>query len=91
MRAEWAEPDRCIAVFDEEFAASARQDEAARRLATVPGIGPINATALVAGQTVLRRKLRRGEVEDFFRVLECSPSNRTGGWLGRLAGDEFTG
>jgi transposase len=39
MRAEWAELDRRIAVFDEEFAASARQDEAARRLATVPGIG----------------------------------------------------
>jgi len=48
MRAEWAELDRRIAAFDEEFAASARQDEAARRLATVPGIGPINATALVA-------------------------------------------
>ncbi len=48
MRAEWLELDRRIAVFDDEFAASARQDEAARRLATVPGIGPINATALVA-------------------------------------------
>lgn len=48
MRAEWAELDRRITVFDEEFAASSRQDEAARRLATVPGIGPINATALVA-------------------------------------------
>jgi transposase len=49
MRAEWAELDRRIAVFDEEFASSARQDEAARRLATVPGIGPINATALWSG------------------------------------------
>lgn len=48
MRAEWVELDRRIAAFDEEFAATARQDEAARRLATVPGIGPINATALVA-------------------------------------------
>ncbi len=48
MRAEWLELDRRIALFDDEFLASARQDEAARRLATVPGIGPINATALVA-------------------------------------------
>jgi transposase len=48
MREEWAGLDRRIAVFEEEFAASARGDEAARRLATVPGIGPINATALVA-------------------------------------------
>ena len=48
MRAEWAELDRRIGMFDDEFAASARNDEATRRLATVPGIGPINATALVA-------------------------------------------
>ncbi len=48
MRAEWAELDRRIGVFDDEFATSARTDEAARRLATVPGIGPINATALVS-------------------------------------------
>jgi transposase len=48
MRAEWAELDRRIAMFDDEFAVDARRDEAARRLAAVPGIGPINATALVA-------------------------------------------
>jgi transposase len=48
MRAEWAELDRRISVFDEEFAASARDDHAARRVATIPGIGPVNATALVA-------------------------------------------
>lgn len=48
MRAEWLELNRRITDFDEEFAASARTDEAARRLATVPGIGPINATALLA-------------------------------------------
>jgi transposase len=48
MRDEWLELDRRIASSDDEFAASAREDEAARRLATVPGIGPVNATALVA-------------------------------------------
>jgi len=48
MRAEWAELDRRIGIFDDEFAASARADEAARRVATIPGIGPVNATALVA-------------------------------------------
>jgi transposase len=48
MRTEWAELDRRIGVFDDEFAASARADEAARRVATIPGIGPVNATALVA-------------------------------------------
>ena len=48
MRAEWAELDRRITAFDDELAARARSDEAARRLATVPGIGVLNATALVA-------------------------------------------
>jgi transposase len=48
MRAEWRELDRRIAAFDGEFAARARSDEAARLLATIPGIGTLNATALTA-------------------------------------------
>ncbi len=48
MRAEWLELDRRIAVFDNEFAAYARSDPDARRLATIPGIGVLNATALLA-------------------------------------------
>ena len=48
MRAEWAELDRRIGAFDDEFAARAKADEAARRLATIPGIGALNATALAA-------------------------------------------
>ena len=34
--------------LDDEFAEMARRDPAARRLATIPGIGVLNATALVA-------------------------------------------
>jgi transposase len=48
MRLEWRELDRRIGAFDDEFAAHARSDEAARWLATIPGIGVLNATALVA-------------------------------------------
>jgi transposase len=48
MQAEWAEFDRRIVVFDVELAASTLQEEAARHLATGPGIGSINATAMVA-------------------------------------------
>src|SRR5215210_6833606 len=48
MRTEWRELDRRIGAFDDEFAARARTDAAARRLATIPGIGVLNATALVA-------------------------------------------
>lgn len=48
MRAEWGELDRRIAAFDDEFAAQARLDSSARLLATIPGVGPLNATAFVA-------------------------------------------
>jgi transposase len=48
MRAEWRELDRRIGGFDTEFAARARSAAAARHLATIPGIGVLNATALAA-------------------------------------------
>ena len=48
LREEWRAVDERVAAFDDELASVARTDEAARRLATIPGIGPINATALVA-------------------------------------------
>ena len=48
MEAEWRAIDRRIEAFDEEFAVGAKTDDAARRLATIPGIGVLNATALVA-------------------------------------------
>ena len=48
MRTRWDELDRRIAAFDAEFSAMARTDERARRLTSIPGIGALNATALVA-------------------------------------------
>ena len=48
MRAEWRELDRRIEAFDDEFAALAKTDEVTRRLVSIPGIGVLNATALVA-------------------------------------------
>lgn len=42
------ELDRRIAELDREIARRARADEVARRLMTIPGIGPITATALTA-------------------------------------------
>src|ERR1700730_12606941 len=58
MREEWRVLDRRIAAFDDEFAARAKNDETARRLATIPGIGVLNATALAAaigeGETFAR-------------------------------------
>jgi transposase len=43
-----AELDGRIADLDKEIARRAREDEMARRLMTIPGIGPIAATAIVA-------------------------------------------
>jgi transposase len=37
-----------IAALDKEIARRAREDEVSRRLMTVPGIGPISATAIAA-------------------------------------------
>jgi transposase len=48
LREEWRTLDNRIAAFEAEFVSQLRIDEAARRLASVPGIGTINATALVA-------------------------------------------
>lgn len=48
LRGEWADLDRRIKAYDDELTLLTRDDEMARRLATVPGIGVINATALLA-------------------------------------------
>jgi len=48
MRTRWEELDRRIAAFDAEFTAMARTDDRTRRLTGIPGIGALNATALVA-------------------------------------------
>jgi transposase len=40
--------DGKIAALDKKIARRAREDEVSRRLMTVPGIGPISATAITA-------------------------------------------
>ena len=68
--------DRRIGAFDEEFAAYARADETARRVATIPGIGPINATALVAAI---------GDASAFTRARDLAA------WLGLVPKQVTTG
>lgn len=48
MRERWELLDQRIAALDEEFHQHCRSDDQARRLTDVPGIGSLNATALVA-------------------------------------------
>jgi len=83
MRSEWGELDRRICAFDNEFAARAREDEGARRLATIPGIGVLNATAPVAvigdGQSFARGR-------DLSAWLGLVPRQQTTGGKPRLKG-----
>ena len=83
MRAEWRELDRRIGAFDDEFAARARSDEAARRLATIPGIGVLNATALLAAIGT-GEAFRRGR--DLAAWLGLVPRQNSSGGKQRLAG-----
>jgi transposase len=76
MQAQWSELDRRIAAFDAEFVAEARSDAAARRLSTIPGIGVLNATALIAAV---------GDARSFARARDLAA------WLGLVPRQATTG
>ena len=76
LRAEWRALDERIAVFDKEFLQMARNEEPVRRLVTIPGIGTINATALVAA-VGNARAFRRGR--DMAAWLGLTPRQMTTG------------
>ena len=83
MRAEWRELDRRIAAFDEEFAVRARSDATARLLATIPGIGVLNATALTAA---IGGGEAFGRARDLAAWLGLVPRQMTTGGKPRLLG-----
>src|SRR5918997_4181450 len=83
MRAEWRELDRRILAFDEEFALQARTDETARLLTTIPGIGPLNATALVAA---IGKAETFGRGRDLAAWLGLVPKQMTTGGKPKLLG-----
>lgn len=76
MRAEWRALDREIGALDDEFARMARNDPAARRLGTIPGLGILNATALVAAV---------GDASAFRKGRDL------GAWLGLVPRQHTTG
>lgn len=83
MLDQWRALDDRIMALDDEFADMARNDPAARRLATIPGIGVLNATALVAaigdGHTFSRGR-------DLSAWLGLVPRQATTGGKPRLLG-----
>lgn len=76
MREEWLDLDRRIEALDREFVELARNDSGARRLTTIPGIGALNATALVAAV---------GDGTTFARARDL------GAWLGLVPRQHTTG
>ena len=76
MLTRWLALDERIAAFDAEFAAEVKRDEAARRLTSIPGIGALNATALVAAV---------GDAETFARGRNLPA------WLGLVPRQATTG
>ena len=64
-----------VAVLDREIARRAKADDAARRLMTIPGIGPIAATAIIAARSVDRRRSAKGR--DFAAWLGLTPLSGT--------------
>ncbi len=48
LRDEWAKLEEQIDTANREFAEVAKKDDGCRRLLTIPGIGPLTATALIA-------------------------------------------
>lgn len=70
-----------IAILDREIAARAKADETAKRLMTIPGIGPVAATALVA-LAPAANTFRRGR--DFAAWLGLTPRQHSSGGKERL-------
>ena len=70
-----------IALLDREIAIRAKADETARRLMTIPGVGPVAATALVA-LAPAASTFRRGR--DFAAWLGLTPRQHSSGGKERL-------
>jgi transposase len=83
MLDQWRALDVRIKALDDEFGEMARRDPAARRLATIPGIGVMNATALVAAVGD-GRTFRRGR--DLAAWLGLIPRQATTGGKPKLLG-----
>ena len=83
MRTQWSELDRRIEEFNKEFATFAKADEGARLLVSIPGIGAIIASALIAaiGQAESFAKGR-----DLAAWLGLVPKQSTTGGKPRLSG-----
>ena len=72
-----------IGALDREFVEMAKSDERARRLTSIPGIGPLNATAFVAAVGDAKSF---GKGRDLAAWLGLVPKQATTGGVPRLLG-----
>jgi transposase len=80
---EWGSLDKRIKAYDDELAALTRENAQARRLATIPGIGVINATALVAA---IGDASAFGKGRDLAAWLGLTPRQHSTGGKTRMLG-----
>jgi transposase len=73
--------DEAIAAIDKELEASARTDATARRLMTIPGVGPVTASAIVA---TVQDAGAFASGRDFAAFLGLTPRERSTGGKERL-------
>jgi transposase len=83
MLVRWQALDERIAVFDAEFIAEVKQNDAARRLTSIPGIGALNATALVAAVGDAHTFVRGRDLDAWLGLV---PRQATTGGKPRLLG-----
>jgi transposase len=83
LRRDLAHLDERVKQLEKEIQKVARKDEAAKRLQTIPGIGPITATALAADLGDARHFKRGREVSAF---LGLTPRQHSSGGKAKLSG-----
>lgn len=88
LAAQYRDAEAKIAALDQQIRAAFRADEASRRLAAIPGIGPLIASALVAAIGDPKR-FRTGR--HFAAWLGLVPSQNSSGGKQRLGGITKTG
>jgi transposase len=83
LRDEWEKLETQIEEIDREFSQAVKQEENCRRLLTIPGIGPLTATALTAaiGNATAFHKSR-----DLAAWLGLVPRQHSTGGKSRLLG-----
>ena len=85
IRAQWQDLDRRIEEFDAEFVRWAKENEDARRLVTIPGVGVTISTALIAA-VGKAETFEHGR--DLAAWLGLVPRQSTTGGKPRLHGDQ---